>query len=97
MRSGDLGWDRLDRELQRRVSGFLSQQVPRLHAVEVEVCHGVVTILGRVNSFYERQLCISCCQRVAGVINLNDKVEVVQPLAAIPRSTAYRPRIVLAG
>jgi osmotically-inducible protein OsmY len=97
MRMGDAGWDRIDRELQRRVSVFLSQQVPRLRTVEVEVCQGVVTIVGRVNSFYERQLCISCCQRVAGVINLNDKVEVAQPSTSAPHSSTCRPRIALAS
>ena len=65
--------------------------------VEVEVRQGVVTILGRVNTFYERQLCISCCQRVAGVINMNDKVEVAQPHAPTTRSTSYQRRIALAG
>jgi osmotically-inducible protein OsmY len=66
-----------DRDLERRVVNFLAQQhFLRLRAIEVESRQGVVTIRGRVNSFHERQLCIHCCQRVAGVVGLNDQIQV---------------------
>jgi hypothetical protein len=35
-----------------------------------------VTLRGRVPSFYQRQLFIHCCQRVAGVVQLNDELQV---------------------
>lgn len=69
-----------DRDLTRRVMNFLRQHFPRLRTVEVEARQGIITIRGRVNSFYERQLCIHCCQRVAGVVRLNDELNVVQML-----------------
>jgi osmotically-inducible protein OsmY len=88
---------RADRDLERRVGNFLAQHFPRLKTVEVEASQGVVTIFGRVNSFYERQLCINCCQRVAGVTTLNDQVQVREPLQQVSRPSANRPRIALAG
>lgn len=67
----------LDHDLEHRVINYLAQQhFPQLHAVEVRARQGVVTIRGCVSSFYERQLCIHCCQRVAGVVRLNDQIEV---------------------
>jgi osmotically-inducible protein OsmY len=97
MYRGESGLDRVDRELERRVVNFLAQHFPRLRTVQVEASQGVVTIFGRVHSFYERQLCINCCQRVAGVTKLNDEVEVVEPGNSLPRPKNYRPRIALAG
>jgi osmotically-inducible protein OsmY len=90
-----------DRELERRVSNFLSQQhFPRLRGIEVEARQGVVSLRGRVRSFHERQLCIHCCQRVAGVVGVNDKIQVSmihEPEAAgailgfIPSVRAFAP------
>jgi osmotically-inducible protein OsmY len=97
MLGAESGWERLDRELERRVANFLAQHFPRLRTVEVEASQGVVTINGLVNSFYERQLCINCCQRVAGVTSLIDKVEVAQPAMASVRPAKFRPRISLAS
>jgi hypothetical protein len=37
-----------------------------------------------VRSFHERQLCVNCCQRVAGVVGVNDKIQV--PFAYEPES-----------
>jgi osmotically-inducible protein OsmY len=76
-----------DRELERRVVNFLHQKhFPRLRTLEVESRQGVITIRGRVNSFHERQLCINCCQRVAGVTSLNDRIQVSNlPDAGQPR------------
>ncbi|MFO0868970.1 MAG: BON domain-containing protein [Pirellulales bacterium] len=69
--------ERADGELQRQVLDFLFQrQMPALRSIQVAVCNGIVTLRGRVRSFYERQLCLSCCQRVAGVRQLVDQIEV---------------------
>lgn len=79
MTRGECGMTHTDRELERRVINFLDRQhVPGLRNVEVEANSGVVTIRGRVKSFHQRQLCIHCCQRVAGVVALNDEVRVVE-------------------
>ena len=66
-----------DYDLARRVLSFLAQrQMPALRRILVEVQNGTVVLKGRVQSFYERQLCLSCCQRVAGVVRLIDQIEV---------------------
>ena len=66
-----------DCDLARRVLSFLAQrQMPALRRILVEVQNGTVVLKGRVQSFYERQLCLSCCQRVAGVVRLIDQIEV---------------------
>lgn len=93
MHRGESGWDRSDRDLERRVTNFIIQQFPRLRTVEVEATQGVVTINGRVGTFYERQLCIHCCQRVAGVTGLIDKVEVVQSPPPHAQLSRHRPKI----
>jgi osmotically-inducible protein OsmY len=70
----------LDRDLERRVQNYLyGRQIPGLRRIEVEASGGTVTLRGRVRSYYEKQLCIHCCRRVAGVIELNDQVVVVAP------------------
>lgn len=66
-----------DVELACRVTNFLRQwQVPALRRILVEVSNGTVVLKGRVQSFYERQLCLNCSRRVAGVVRLVDLIEV---------------------
>ena len=68
-----------DEDVHRRIRNFLHQRrVSALKRVKIDVCKGTVVISGRVSSFYEKQLCISCCQHVAGVIKLVDEVDVVE-------------------
>jgi osmotically-inducible protein OsmY len=97
MHQGETAFDRQDRDVERRVTNFLAQHFPRLRTVEVVSRQGVVTIFGSVNSFYERQLCINCCQRVAGVTGMNDRVEVAQSHSSTVQSSVRRPRIALAS
>lgn len=71
-----------DGELRRRIISFLAgRNVPSLRHVQVDVSEGVVTLQGRVYTFYEKQLCLQCCRRVSGVVRLNNTVEVI---AALP-------------
>lgn len=66
-----------DQDLQRRVISFLAARyLPSLRQLQVEVHQGTVTIRGCVASFYEKQVAIHSCQRVAGVRNLVDAVDV---------------------
>ncbi len=66
-----------DRDLERRVVNFLAgRQVPGLRNLSVKASSGVVTISGRVMTFYEKQLCNQCCRRVAGVLELINSVDV---------------------
>ncbi len=66
-----------DRDLEKRVRIFLfGMRRAGLRNLDVHVQNGCATISGTVHSFYERQLALSCCQRVAGVLSVTDKVEV---------------------
>lgn len=68
-----------DRELERRVLNYLvGYKMPTLRSVQVHSDRGRVTLRGKVTSFYQRQLCIQCCLRVAGVRRLIDEIEVTQ-------------------
>jgi osmotically-inducible protein OsmY len=74
--------DQRDTELERRVTSFLAgKHLPGLRQIEVEARGGVVTLRGRVRTFYEKQLCHQCCRRVAGVLKFIDAVD-VDPLPA---------------
>jgi osmotically-inducible protein OsmY len=71
------GSDAADRDLERRVKSFLfERQIWALRMLEVVCNRGVVTLCGQVSSFYEKQIAISACQRVAGVRRLVDAVQV---------------------
>ncbi len=66
-----------DRDVEKRIRIFLfGMKRARLRHLDVEVQNGCAIISGTVHSFYERQLALSCCQRVAGVLSVTDKVEV---------------------
>ena len=66
-----------DLDLKRRILNFLHQRhVPSLRSIHVDVDQGVVTMRGRVDSFYHKQLCLNCCQRVAGVVQVIDQIRV---------------------
>lgn len=72
-------------DLRLRIVGFLRQQgVSSWRRLNIEVNDGMVTLDGTVPSFYERQLCISCCQRVAGVVRLVDNLQVQLPARKKP-------------
>jgi osmotically-inducible protein OsmY len=66
-----------DLALKRRVETFLYRSGRhRLRQLQVQVDSGVVTLKGTVSTYYERQLAISFCQRVAGVVSIQDRLEV---------------------
>jgi osmotically-inducible protein OsmY len=47
--------------------------------VVIEAHRGVVTLSGRVASFYQRQLIHTLARRVAGVVQVIDQLEVDSP------------------
>jgi len=66
-----------DHDLEGRVRNYLyGYQMPTLRQVEVVASNGTVAFRGRLASFYEKQLCLSCAARVAGVLRLIDELEV---------------------
>jgi osmotically-inducible protein OsmY len=71
-----------DRELEQRVKNYLlSHHIPGANRLAIVANKGRVTISGRLRSFYHKQLCSSCCRRVAGVTRLEDAVTVTAPPA----------------
>lgn len=66
-----------DAELKERILTFLHQrnEAP-LRRIAVDVCRGHVVLSGRVRSFYQKQLAGHCCQRVAGVQQVDNNVTV---------------------
>jgi len=77
MVSADIAAARHDRDLEHRVANYLfGYKMPTLRSIDVRSDHGTVTLRGRLPTFYQRQLCIQCCLRVAGVTHLIDEIEV---------------------
>lgn len=80
-----------DLDLERRVLNYLAGRfMPALRRLAIEAEGGVVTVRGQVSSFYEKQMALTCCQRVAGVHELIDAVDVESNVLA-----ALRPEPVM--
>ena len=74
-----------DFDLQRRVTNYLhSKHMRSLRDVAVDADNGTVVLRGEVGSFYEKQLCLNCTRRVAGVVELVDEI-LVREIAAASR------------
>jgi osmotically-inducible protein OsmY len=66
-----------DEQLARRISNFLrSKDLLAGTRLRVDVAGGVVTLRGSARSFYQKQLWLHGAQRVAGVIEIVDHIEV---------------------
>lgn len=63
--------------LVHKIKNYLFERNPQLHHTVNITQHGDSILLsGRVSSFYQRQVCINTCQRVAGVQKIVDQIEV---------------------
>ncbi len=68
--------DRLDFELQTRVTDYLCHRDElAFRSLQIEVDHGTVTLTGRVRTYYEKQVAMSCVN-VVGVLSLIDNLTV---------------------
>lgn len=66
-----------DDDVKTRVSSFLSSRhFSMFRGLDVDVRHGAVTVSGSLKSFYEKQVALNTCRRVAGVLTLIDRIEV---------------------
>jgi osmotically-inducible protein OsmY len=66
-----------DRDLQHRVALFVHQrELTRGASLTIAARRGVVTLSGTVPTFHQRQLLHSFARRVAGVIQVQDELEV---------------------
>ena len=63
--------------VRQRVSRFLqSRHFPAFRNFKIEVDQGAVTLSGKVKSYYEKQIAMTSCQNVDGVITLIDEIVV---------------------
>ena len=70
---------RNDLALAHRVQECLRRaHRPSLQRLRVDAHAGVITLQGQVFSFHEKQLCLTLCQRVPGVLRVVDHIN-VQP------------------
>ena len=77
MLEGGIVLEQHNEDLVRRVKIFLSSRhQPGLRHLHIEADGGTVTMRGKVNTFYEKQLSYQCCRRVAGVVKIVDMVDV---------------------
>ena len=68
-----------DDDLKDRIQSYLSSRhFPAFRELDVEVDNGKVTLSGKVDSYYEKQVALNCCGRVAGVLQTVDDVEVAK-------------------
>ena len=64
-------------DLARRAKIFLSmQQIAEFDQVEIESDGSRLIISGKVRSQQSRELCVDCCRRVAGVLDVIDSLDV---------------------
>lgn len=76
-----------DRALVRRIALVLQVlHVPLLRRLTIEAQEGVVTLRGRVATYYQRQIAYSAARRVPGVVRVIDEIDVDRvPLPAFDR------------
>jgi hypothetical protein len=69
-----------DKDLLRQVNLHLKRHRSSTRFVTASVVQGIVVLSGRVVSFHHRQLCIAAAQQVAGIVRVDDQLDVVAPL-----------------
>jgi len=66
-----------DRLLADQISTHLAEtNRASLKRLSIAVRSGEVTLRGSVTSYYERQIAIQACRMLAGIVRVNDAVEV---------------------
>ncbi len=74
---GGIDQELCDLALETRILQFLSSRhVPGLRNLCVRAKNGIVTVTGKVLTFYEKQLCNQCCRMVPGILQLINLVDV---------------------
>lgn len=68
-----------DQRLKDRIGHLLANQhFPSFKDLDVEVDHGLVTISGKLHSYYHRQVALSTCQKMVDVITVIDMISVAE-------------------
>ncbi len=64
-----------DLDLENRIANFLDlQKVPHGCQVKADAHLGTVVVSGQLESKHEKWLCLETCRRVAGVVQLIDRI-----------------------
>ena len=72
-----------DRTLERHIAkALLEQHIPAFRRLGIDVQDGAVTLRGRVNTFFEKQVARHTCLKVPGVSKVRDGLRVGAPSAA---------------
>ena len=78
-------------ELEWRIARFLKHQsVNGADGLQIKADHGSVEIRGRLANSHDKWKCLTCCKRVAGVIQVKDEIVVEEDAQATIRQR--RPR-----
>ena len=69
------GFERENDDLQRRVQNYLNDRnLNSFDSLNVDADRGQLTISGVLNSYYDKQVAINSCRRVAGVLSVIDEI-----------------------
>jgi len=63
-----------DALLRRRVLNYLSQLMPEMDRIDIDVHQGTVVLKGTVATDSMRWRCVDCCRHVAGVLTVIDRL-----------------------
>jgi osmotically-inducible protein OsmY len=75
--------DCADDEIRLNVSRFLcSRHFPAFRYLDIQVDQGTVTLVGEVQSYYEKQVAMTSTHNVAGVVSIVDGI-VVNPVGVM--------------
>ena len=86
-----------DHELARRIALFLQLKHTTLgNKLRVDARGGVVTVSGHVASDYQRQAIRAFVRRVAGVVQIVDKLQVAPPLATAAKAVRAKAALTIA-
>jgi osmotically-inducible protein OsmY len=66
-----------DHEILQQVALRLKRHHSSARLVSANVVRGIVVLSGQVVSFHHRQICIAAAQQVAGVVRIDDQLDVV--------------------
>lgn len=86
-----------DHELARRIALFLQlKHTPLGNKLRVDARGGVVTVSGQVASDYQKEAIRAFVRRVAGVVQIVDKLQVAAPLATAAKAVRAKAALTVA-
>jgi hypothetical protein len=79
-----------DADLTKRIAiAFATRPRVARHAIHVSVDNGLVTLRGKVPTYYDRQLIVAVTRHVAGVFDIDDWLSVHEAEAQVESATVF--------